>query len=99
MCRKCGSSQSTAAQPATSTPPERFHLKTRIFYEGTETPVSGARYEIVDESGRRVRMGTTGEDGFVMESMPAGGQYKLRVVEFPDMPDEGESGASPETTE
>ncbi len=93
MCR-CGrgshasssSSTAAAAQAATQAPAPSYHLKTRIYYDSTETPVNGARWEILGDDGLVARSGTTGEDGFVIEDLPRGGRYQLRVVEIPPEP-------------
>jgi len=88
MCR-CQRTQSTAPQATNGAAPAgRYHVKSRLYYRGTETPVNQARWEIVDEEGLVARTGTTAEDGLVLEEVEHGGRYTLRVVEFPPMPEE-----------
>jgi len=69
----------------------RHVLTARIVDDGTDRPIRGARYQVLNQAGDVVASGTTRHDGMVRHELPEAGEYTVQVVELPA----GEPGATP----
>jgi hypothetical protein len=56
----------------------------RIVDEKTQQPISGAKYEVVDEKGTVLAQGKTDWQGTVRHNVAKAGNYTVRVTEVPE---------------